>query len=96
MDPPNHPQTGPSASRLQSTRHVAAVAELGSFKDLTALTPERVHGTLKRFFPAKNDDFLGDYVETPAELQVFRITTEEQLVDLLKEDQRKSWKGQAS
>src|SRR5437867_2619225 len=50
---------------------------------MSALTPEGVHRTLKRFFPAKNDDFESDYAEEFAELHDFGITTEEQLLDVL-------------
>lgn len=39
--------------------------------------------TLKRFFPAKNDDFASDYAEELAELRDFGIATEEQLANLL-------------
>jgi len=47
------------------------------------LTPKSVHEVLKRFFPAKNDDFECDYVEELRELNDFGIATEEQLVNLL-------------
>lgn len=50
---------------------------------MTTLTPEAVHTTLKRFFPAKNDDFASDYAEELAELRDFGIATKEQLADLL-------------
>ena len=50
---------------------------------MTLLTPEAVHRILKQFFPAKNDDFVGDYVEELAELRHFGIATEEQLSELL-------------
>ena len=50
---------------------------------MTALTPDGVHAILKRFLPAQNDDFECDYVEELHELADFRITTEEQLADLL-------------
>ena len=53
---------------------------------MTLLTPEAVHRILKQFFPAKNDDFVSDYVEELAELRHFGIATEEQLGALL--DQR--------
>jgi hypothetical protein len=47
------------------------------------LTPKLVHEILKRFFPAKNDNFECDYVEELRELDDFGIATEEQLVELL-------------
>jgi hypothetical protein len=47
------------------------------------LTPEAVHEALRRFFPAKNDDFRSNYVEELAELRDFGIATEEQLDELL-------------
>jgi hypothetical protein len=51
--------------------------------DMHALTPKSVHRVLKRFFPAKNDNFECSYVEELGELNDFRIATEEQLVGLL-------------
>ena len=50
---------------------------------MRTLTPDSVHEVLKRFFPAKNDNYECDYVEVLGELHDFRIETEEQLVDLL-------------
>jgi hypothetical protein len=50
---------------------------------VNALTPKSVHEVLKRFFPAKNDNFECDYVEELRELNDFGITTEKQLVGLL-------------
>lgn len=50
---------------------------------VNTLTPAGVHKTLRRFFPAKNDDFECDYTEELAELHDFGITTEEQFTDLL-------------
>ncbi len=50
---------------------------------MSLLTPEVVHRTLKRFFPAKNDDYPSNYVEELAELRAFGIATEEQLEELL-------------
>ena len=50
---------------------------------MQVLTPISVHEILKRFFPAKNDDFPCDYVEELGELNHFGITTEDQLVSLL-------------
>jgi hypothetical protein len=47
------------------------------------LNPKSVHEVLKRFFPARNDNFECDYVEELRELNDFGITTEEQLVCLL-------------
>jgi hypothetical protein len=47
------------------------------------LTPSLVHEVLKRFFPAKNDDFACEYVEELRELNDFGIATEEQLTSLL-------------
>jgi hypothetical protein len=47
------------------------------------LTPKSVHEVLKRFFPAKNDNFECDYVEELRELNDFGIATKEQLVNLL-------------
>jgi hypothetical protein len=52
---------------------------------MTLLTPEAVHRILKQFFPAKNDDFVCDYVDELAELRQFGIATEEQLDALLDE-----------
>jgi hypothetical protein len=51
---------------------------------MTSLTPESVHKVLRRFFPAKNDDFPSDYVEELAELRAFGIATEEQLDEMLR------------
>jgi len=51
---------------------------------MPALTPPRVYEALKRFFPAKNDDFQSDYVEEFAELHDFHIDSEEQLSELLR------------
>lgn len=48
-----------------------------------SLTPNSVHEVLKRFFPAKNDNFECDYAEELRELNDFGIYTEEQLVGLL-------------
>jgi len=50
---------------------------------MTTLTPKLVHEVLKRFFPAKNDDFECEYSEELRELNDFGIHTEGQLVDLL-------------
>jgi hypothetical protein len=50
---------------------------------MNALTPKLVHEVLKRFFPAKNDNFECDYVEELRELNDFGIATEKQLVGLL-------------
>ena len=50
---------------------------------MSTLTPAGVHRTLKRFFPAKNDDFVSDYAEEMAELHCFGIATEEQLGAML-------------
>ncbi len=50
---------------------------------MSALTPEGVYETLKRFFPAKNDDYQSNYVEELAELGEFHVTTQQQLADLL-------------
>lgn len=50
---------------------------------MSTLTPAGVHRTLKRFFPAKNDDFPCDYAEELAELHDFGITTEAAFRDLL-------------
>ena len=47
------------------------------------LTPSLVHEVLKRFFPAKNDDFACEYVEELRELNDFGIATVEQLTSLL-------------
>ncbi len=47
------------------------------------LTPKLVHEVLKRFFPAKNDNFECGYVEELRELNDFGIETEDQLVALL-------------
>jgi hypothetical protein len=47
------------------------------------LTPKLVHEVLKRFLPAKNDNFECDYSEELRELHDFGIQTEEQLTDLL-------------
>jgi hypothetical protein len=47
------------------------------------LNPTTTYETLKRFFPAVNDDFECDYVEEVAELRRFGITTIEQLGELL-------------
>ncbi len=54
----------------------------GPFDNMIPLTPEGVHRTLMRFFPAKNDDVPSDYAEESTELRDFGITTEEQLLDL--------------
>ena len=51
--------------------------------NMTALNPGGVYSILKRFFPAKNDDFASDYTEELVELRDFGVTTEEQLVGLL-------------
>jgi hypothetical protein len=48
------------------------------------LTSGKVHSILKSFFPSRNDGFPSDYVEELQELADFRITTEEQLEDLLR------------
>ena len=48
-----------------------------------SLTPNLVHDVLKRFFPAKNDNFECGYSEELRELHDFGIQTEDQLVDLL-------------
>jgi len=48
------------------------------------LTAAGVHDVLKRFFPARNDDFACDYAEELQELLDFQIRTEEQFVDLLR------------
>ena len=53
------------------------------FDNMTSLTPEAVHKALRRFFPAKNDDFPSDYGEELAELRAFGIASEEQLDELL-------------
>ena len=74
---------GGGPSRLPSTRLVAAVAELGSPDDMSALTPKSAHEILKRFFPAQNDNFEYTYVEELGELNDFGIGTEDHLVSLL-------------
>lgn len=51
---------------------------------MNALTPEAVHDILKRYLPARNDYFVCDYVKETRELADFGITTEGQLVDLLR------------
>ncbi len=48
------------------------------------LTAAGVHAVLKRFFPARNDDFACDYAEELQELLDFQIRTEERFVDLLR------------
>jgi len=51
---------------------------------MSALSPTVVHKSLRRFFPAKNDDYACGYEEELKELNDFGITTEEQLADLLR------------
>ena len=51
--------------------------------DMHTLTPSLVHEVLKRFFPAKSDDFACEYVEELRELNAFGIATDEQLTSLL-------------
>ncbi len=52
------------------------------------LTPSLVREVLKRFFPAQNDNFECAYEEELKELNDFGISTEEQLVGLLKKKSR--------
>jgi hypothetical protein len=51
---------------------------------MRALTPKADHEALKQFFPAKNDDYACGYEEELHELNDFGITTEDQLLDLLR------------
>ena len=54
------------------------------FDNMTILTPEAVHRTLKRFFPAKSRSTASDYAEELAELRDFGCATEEELDELLR------------
>jgi hypothetical protein len=50
---------------------------------MRSLTPKHVHEVLKRFFPAKNDDYECNYAEELKELNDFGIRTDQQLISLL-------------
>lgn len=51
---------------------------------MATLTPEAVYEALKQVFQAKNDDYECSYTEELQELNDFGISTEEQLLNLLR------------
>lgn len=51
---------------------------------MAVLTPASVYEALKQVFPAKNDDYPCDYKEELEELILFGITTDEDLLELLR------------
>jgi len=51
---------------------------------MAPLTPSAVYEALKQVFPAQNDDYECSYTEELQELNDFGISTEEQLLNLLR------------